>query len=785
MKFEKIKNISKYKCFQDFQWQKFFNQEPLHPDVNVFYGENGSGKSSICNILKNVSGKKDFEKYKPSGVSLIFDSKEYKYSTDTWDDTIPEEFVLFFDREFVEKNIHVGHNRGTRENQHEQTSGKLIIEFDNDAITLRDARDKAKKETDDQQKEQNIFNGQNKDILDFSLSEEEEKFFEKYKDKAKEEIKDLKKQLANDKKTLDSALETDKGRQKRASEIQAIKEIEEKEVNNSLSLLGTYQAFFNIDLKGKARFQAENELYEKIKKHKDFFETGFHIREKQPAECPFCQSKTEEEGIKKVLQAYNDIFDETYKLQLQKFQNEKLALINELDTIETTLIKYDLNTLFLELKAIDEKHKISGIYSVDEEKNLKKPQILKIKAFKDKISNLEKPNKEDIKSLYNSVESEYKDIEKFFESISKLIKSKTELIKVFQKENTDEKLQLRIKEQGDKSILLQKEIDFLSGNKTNEQKKKITKVQELKDLEKVLETLKTAYSKAKKDYENYCIQDVFEKPIKGMLRYFKKFNFDFSLELVIEKRRTGQTKEFPFAFKVLDKEGNERDFKEGLSEGELQVLSICFFFAFLDIQSNSDKKILVFDDPITSLDKSNLSALVDLISEVQVKFSQTLVFTHHNTFFKFLRKKFGTSKKSDKKGNEYNIIRNRKKLGGSFICKSKRQRFLGKLKELENHIQSIPPGYLDVDLKTVEYGQYLRYECERFIKNDLLHWNANDFPEAIKGVKENKNIDDNDLDKIKDVYDFCNWTTSHVDEGDDHGLEQLKSKVEDFISVAD
>ena len=107
------------------------------------------------------------------------------------------------------------------------------------------------------------------------------------------------------------------------------------------------------------------------------------------------------------------------------------------------------------------------------------------------------------------------------------------------------------------------------------------------------------------------------------------------------------------------------------------------------------QKILVFDDPITSLDNSNLSCLVDLIAEEQKKFSQTFIFTHHRTFFKFLRKRF------DKHCSEYNIIRNKKEFGGSFICKSKADKFLEKLKSFEADLKKIPPASLDVELKEV------------------------------------------------------------------------------------
>ena len=130
---------------------------------------------------------------------------------------------------------------------------------------------------------------------------------------------------------------------------------------------------------------------------------------------------------------------------------------------------------------------------------------------------------------------------------------------------------------------------------------------------------------------------------------------------------------------------------------------------------------------------------------------------------------------------------NEKDFGGSFICKSSSKGFKEKLKKFESNIYNkAKEGVeINIELKIVEYGQYLRYEVEKFIKNDLLFWHADsNFSVAIKGIKKNKEkIKDKDLDKIDDIYQFCNWTTSHVDVGDDHGLQQLKDKIGDFISI--
>ena len=772
MKLKSIKKVKKYKSFQDFTWQSFFNNETFHDDINILYGENGSGKSCICNILKSVSQNKNFiPEYKPEEVCLLFDDGERKYPTnsDEWDKRKDKEDILFFDREFVDKNIHLGHSRDTLKGGQEQESGKMIIEFDSEAIYLKDAQEKAKIEKEKQENIIKIFCEDNMDILNFRLSDEESQLFQKLKNKTKEETKALKVELEKDKKTIEKMVDTDQTLQNKVDDIQnSIDEIESDEIDVSLSDYKEYQTFFNFDLKEQVKIKVEQSLIEKLKLHKDFFETGFEIRKKHPEQCPFCQSRNEEENIKKIIKIYNEIYDDTYKKQVQHFINEKQELIDELEFIIQEVSNFGLSSIFLELKKLDQNYKIKRIYTVEEEKSHKKPQTKKITELINKISKLKKPNKENIKKLYDEVEKEFKAIEKFFSDTIKFIEEKNELIRKFKSDNTDEKLQTRITKNRVKLIEIKQQLIFFNEKKIDDQKKKVQKEKELKIFERLSKGFKEKYKNASIKYENYVSKEAFTKILQKIEEYFQNFNFSFKLELDTERRR-GRTKEFPFAFKVLDLEGKERNLKEGLSEGELQILSLCFFFAFLDIQKDRKDKILVFDDPITSLDNSNLSSLVDLISIEKNNFSQTFVFTHHRTFFKFLRKRF-----KEKGCNEYNVIRNKKEFGGSFICKSRAKKFVNKLEKFEEDIYSKADQGIDIELKIVEYGQYLRYEIERFIKNDLLHWNTNDFPSAIEGVKNNKLIHDDDLDKIKQVYSFCNWTTSHVDVGDDHGLEQLK-----------
>lgn len=788
MTLKAIKKIKNYKSYQDFSWDSFFNSQEFHEKANIFYGENGAGKSSICNILKSVFQNKTFtNKQIPEEICLKFDDEEYKFSksTNSWDKLKNTEDLLFFDREFVHENIHLGNTRDTQADGQEQKSGKMIIQFDSEAINLSELREKTKKSKDDKDDAIKAYKEDNKDILGFLLSGDEETLFETYKDKIKEAITELKKELTKEKKEIEKTLETDKSTQKQVNDIQtSIIEINNKKITISLSEKSIFQALFNFDLKGQVQIQAEQNLITKIRQHKDFFQTGIEIREDHKNKCPFCQSENEEENIGKIIKTYNDIFDDTYKKQLQAFENSRKSITEELEEIINSVKNFDLNSVFVSLNELNQKYKIKDIYLVEEQKKYKQPITSKIADFKKKVDNLKKPNNEDIEEIHNEVKAEVGMLEAFFDEIYKFIEEKNKLIHKFKTENTDEKIQLRISTNNQKIKEIDLKLSFFNEKKIERQKQKETKEKSLADLQKEFENLKTQHNEAKENYENYCSKEVFKKTLGKIEEYFDKFKFSFKLELKTEK--TGNKKDFPFAFKVLDDEGNERDFKEGLSEGELQVLSLCFFFAFIDIQTSPEKKILVFDDPITSLDNNNLSHLVDLIGKKYNEFSQTFIFTHHRTFFKFLKKSFKTGK-SDSLGNEYNIIRNKKELGGSFICKSCSSNFTKKLNDFEKNIydkatQGIP---INIEMKIVEYGQYLRYEVEKYIKNDLLFWDADSqFSKAIDGIKKNRNnITDDDLDKINEIYSFCNWTTSHVDVGDEHGLGQLKEKIADFIEI--
>ncbi len=782
MEIKRIKAIKKYKSFLDYSWHSFLNSENLHSKTNIFYGENGSGKSSVCNILKSISGEMDFVKYHPENAELVIGSKTHTYENHAWDSLVPKGSILFFDREFVERNVHLGRDRGTQQGEQEQQSGKLIIEFDAEAIKLRSLRDKLGQIRDEKDEKVNVYRRDNSKSLSFELTADEESLYKKYKTKNSDALDKSEQSLNEKRNSLENDLRDDKQLLQKVTDVQTIGDVEFDLEEGHLSPQSLYQGVFNFELKEQVKIEAQAELVQKIRDHKEFFEEGFYIRKSHPKKCPFCQSENQDDEIRRVLNIYDQLYDDSYKKQKYIFDKNKQQLIDEVSGIQELSKNINVSDVFIALKRLADRYSMKGLYSVEEEAGFQRKISTKnIDDLKKRVSNLVKPTKEDISSLYREAQSELKTLNTLIKNIKTLVLKKNRLVQKFKKENTDSKLISRIEKAQHLLMLIKAEIDFIQSPKIEKQKLKLEKEKGLMKLRRILERAKEEYKTMREQYEKYCSSEAFAKTLKKIESYFGRFNFSFKLQLDTSNRHTGSTKELPFAFKVIDLNGGERDLKEGLSEGEVQVLSLCFFFAFLDIQERKSEKILVFDDPITSLDDSNLSSLVDLVSEEKDKFSQTLIFSHHRTFFKFLRKKFND------KCREYNLLRNKNQFGGSFICKSQEERFLQKLKDFETHLTQIgqnPSGF-DAELKIIEYGQYLRYETEHFIKCRLLHWNeAGEFAKVVEGIKENKKVTDDDLDKIKQTYSFCNWTTSHVDVGDDHGMSQLKEKINDFVTIS-
>lgn len=94
-----------------------------------------------------------------------------------------------------------------------------------------------------------------------------------------------------------------------------------------------------------------------------------------------------------------------------------------------------------------------------------------------------------------------------------------------------------------------------------------------------------------------------------------------------------------------------------LSEGECSLLAFCYFLAKLDdIDTKDSKPIIWIDDPISSLDANHIFFVYSLISAEIVasgKFEQLFVSTHNLDFLKYLKRLNGKYLDADGKHKDY------------------------------------------------------------------------------------------------------------------------------------
>ncbi|WP_298324508.1 AAA family ATPase [uncultured Dokdonia sp.] len=86
--------------------------------------------------------------------------------------------------------------------------------------------------------------------------------------------------------------------------------------------------------------------------------------------------------------------------------------------------------------------------------------------------------------------------------------------------------------------------------------------------------------------------------------------------------------------------------KECLSEGDKSTIALAFFLSKLDIDPNRSDKILVFDDPLSSLDTNRRTYTIGIIKSALQHLKQVVVLSHNEYFLHSIGKDIPTANKS-------------------------------------------------------------------------------------------------------------------------------------------
>ena len=348
----------------------------------------------------------------------------------------------------------------------------------------------------------------------------------------------------------------------------------------------------------------QNKWNDFIKSSINFLNSLEKIKKKKYIEdtCIYCHQPLQTAEAKKLIKIYHQIQEE--------HENKLKSIATKLENISK---KFNSIILFIEKlpeynKIIEEEFSTLGKSGKIELEIEKLKNILK--NIKTSIDDFKKITINEIKLLLlkNSWEYYLELNDDFIKVISSINKSSND-----KQKNID-----NLKE---KALPFQTKRDFV---KNNEDIMKYFKYKKL--IEKINVKL-TDISAIRKAYSRLATSFSQEIPLKifkgNLIEEYNNFNFTPPEVWNLTTRTRGEENKRVYSLK-------DKHISEIFSEGERKIHALADFLALC--KTNNFKGIYIFDDPVNSLDEDNIEVVCQRILELVNEGNQVLVFTH-NLFF--------------------------------------------------------------------------------------------------------------------------------------------------------
>lgn len=558
--------------------------------INFIYGANGTGKTTISNFLKDIS--------------------EPKYSTCKLDWQNSEIDTLVYNKAFREENFNTGRINGiftlgvaTKE-EIERIDLKII-----DRIKIITDGKQRKETLEKQQEKLRIYEDAFRESLWLKLYKKNEKKFkdalrgaigskETFKNKILSEYSAVSRTI----KSLEEIIKKSDTifSQKTPIKIDSIIEITNDTINKIESNI-----IWNKVVVGKTDVEI-SKLIHKLKID-DWVNEGRTFI--QDTICPFCQESTISENFVKQLESY---FDESYIKELENIKTYKDDYFSQSENIINLLEHIQINQKLISTSKLN--NELFSSYSRTLYQQLKNNQT--------KIENkLKEPSR---KIELEQTKKQLKDINQLISDANKEIIRHNDILNNFQTE---------------KEKLIKDIWDYLIEDYKNEIEIFVKERDGLKKgiviLEKQVQEKRTKFleidSEIKKLSQNLTdIQPTIDE-INKLLKYYGFLNFQ-----IVKAIEDG-------FYQIQREDGSHAH--HTLSEGEVTFITFLYFLQLtkgsIEKENINNDRLLVIDDPISSLDSNILFIVSTLIKKIisDVKdnkgcIKQIIILTHNVYFHK-------------------------------------------------------------------------------------------------------------------------------------------------------
>lgn len=589
----------------------FKSQEIKTSEVNYFYGNNGSGKTTISKLISNM------DLYPECSIEW---KNENKLET------------LVYNKDFIEGNLK------------RCDSIKGIFTLGKDTKEAREFIENAKKEIDENSKQQNALkqslenlrekiNNEKESILDICWGQR--KVVGDIFNKAL--IGSLKRELFMEKcmnEINNNSQLLDIDSLKKRYDIVYNSEIKKYDIINNFEYSEIMKLEKSEILKKSITGKEDLQIGRLIQKlnNSDWVKQGLNFSKESDDKCPFCQQVVNPQLLKTI----DDFFDETYE---EECNNIKM-IYKQYKIFMDIIVNLLKSIILLNIEIIDNQKLEKQVINLEE-------------IYKENMSKME----EKIKSPSLIVELVM--TENLFEEINNTINSFNESIIA----NNTAVDNISTEQEKIKSLIWKY---IVSNVKTNLDKY-------INENKKIIEAERTILEKIKVYRDKNSVLDnnikIKEAEVTSVVHTVNEINrilknFGFTGFKLKEAEGLG-------TYRIVRNDGT--DVKETLSEGEYNFISFLYFYQLIkgSIESSGTikDKIIVIDDPISSLDSNVLFIVSTLVKSIigdcfnKVNgIKQVFVLTHNVYFHKEITYKSRGGKRKEEsywivqKNNDISII---------------------------------------------------------------------------------------------------------------------------------
>ena len=579
--------------------------------ATLVYAENGRGKSTLSSVLRScatgdvslVINRKTLDGTEPQDVVLQLDNgHKVNFTNGAWSAIHPE--LVVFDSDFVEKNVYSGGQVST-----EHRKNLLDFALGTSAVTARKRVDVATESVKTITTQVSAIEASLKGYhAGISLAE-----FEKLQPvaDADQQISALQKRIA--------ATANNEALQKKSAPSQI--PIPSFDIDSLFTILNTTLEDVEADAEKIVRQHITNHGGSQVE---NWISQGQQYEKADS--CPYCAQSLKNVDL---IKAYRTHFNQAYSDLKNKVSQLSVGVDTRTSDQVIEQFASALDTVNAVIDGWAEHVKYEKI-AFDKEALLER-----VRELRGKLANLAKLKEQSPLESVGSPE-EKQEATAIWESILSTMEKCNQAISGVGKDIDDFKIKLNT----ENAQQIQAQIVKLELTKKRQE-------QQVADLISKLTTARA--SKVTADKEKVDAKDALNKLMKATLdKYCEAIN-----KLLINFGASFEIAKLDFNYyglgvprteyglllrgKEVSLSGGVPDFRTALSDGDKRTLAFAFFVASIQSDPDINKKIVVIDDPISSLDHNRRRQTRTILKKIYDISEQLIVFAHDLYFLRDLR----------------------------------------------------------------------------------------------------------------------------------------------------